>query len=169
VDSGRWEICPEANFRGDCRILEPGRYTDLGALNRRVSSLRPAPNWTAADCDRDRQDHDNRDNNYRGDVNDGREARATLYEGKEFSGHSFDVPSGVLVNLAGTGFNNSVSSLRVDDGFWVFCSGEAFSGQCRTFGPGDYGLLPSGFNNKISSGRRIANVYPYSQNPNWND
>ena len=41
-----------------------------------------------------------------------------------------------------------------------------FRGDCRTFGPGDYASLP-GMNNVISSGRQIANDYPYNDKPNW--
>ena len=153
VTSGRWEICAEADFRGDCKILEPGRYSDLGAFTGRLSSLRPVSDWNSADCEKEWQERGNRDNDNRGDRDDRGEARATLYEGKGFSGHSFDVQNGMLVNLIGSGFNDRVSSLRVDSGYWVFCSGSEFSGECRTFGPGDYDVLPNGFNNRITSGR----------------
>jgi hypothetical protein len=40
--TGTWEICSDANFRGDCQVLEPGQYRalrDLG-MNDRLSSLR---------------------------------------------------------------------------------------------------------------------------------
>ena len=36
----------------------------------------------------------------------------------------------------------------------------------RTFGPGDYPTL-SWFSNRISSGRRISNEYPYNSAPQW--
>jgi len=41
----RWEACQDANFKGNCVILRPGRYPSLSAmgLNDRVSSLRIAP------------------------------------------------------------------------------------------------------------------------------
>lgn len=37
-----WEVCQDANFRGECVILRPGRYSSLAAmgLNDRVSSVR---------------------------------------------------------------------------------------------------------------------------------
>jgi uncharacterized protein YcfJ len=44
VQGGRWEVCTDANFRGDCRLLRPGSYESLTGmgLGDRVSSLRPA-------------------------------------------------------------------------------------------------------------------------------
>jgi len=42
VLSGTWEVCSDANFRGDCTVLEPGQYRSLNdmAMNDRLSSLR---------------------------------------------------------------------------------------------------------------------------------
>jgi hypothetical protein len=74
-----------------------------------------------------------------------------------------------MSNLDGTGFNDRASSLRVEGGYWLFCSDAGFRGTCRTFGPGDYPTLPPGLNNQISSGRRIHEDYPYNQSPAWDD
>lgn len=43
VQRGRWEVCQDANFQGNCTVLRPGQYPSLGAmgLNDRVSSVRP--------------------------------------------------------------------------------------------------------------------------------
>ena len=73
----------------------------------------------------------------------------------------------VATNLAVSGFNDRASSLRIEGGYWMFCSDANFTGECLTFGPGDYATLPWGFNNRISSGRRIRDYYPYNQSPNW--
>jgi hypothetical protein len=73
----------------------------------------------------------------------------------------------VATNLAVSGFNDRASSVRIEGGYWMFCSEVNFTGECLTFGPGDYATLPWGFNNRISSGRRIRDYYPYNQNPNW--
>jgi uncharacterized protein YcfJ len=42
VLSDRWEVCDDAQFRGRCVVLRPGRYPALSAmgLNDRVSSVR---------------------------------------------------------------------------------------------------------------------------------
>lgn len=42
VDSGQWEVCEDADFRGRCVVLRQGRYSSLSAmgLNDRISSVR---------------------------------------------------------------------------------------------------------------------------------
>ena len=153
VHDGRWEICVDAEFAGSCGVLAPGAYPSLGAYAGRVSSARPV---------------DARESNYRSDDRGrgrGREARATLYEGRNLSGRSYPL-NDTMQNLGRTGFNDRASSLRVESGYWIFCSDSEFRGECRTFGPGDYASLP-GLNNAISSGRRISNDYPYGDRPDW--
>jgi hypothetical protein len=158
VHDGTWELCADANFGGGCQTYSVGRYESLGALSARLSSLRPAygsgggggwgggGNW--------------------GGGNWGSGNRAVLYEGANLSGRSF-VFRDSMRNLDGTGFNDRSLSLRIESGYWMFCSDADFNGECRTFGPGDYPTLPYGLNNRISSGRRISNDYPYNSNPNW--
>lgn len=153
VDEGQWEVCVDSDFRGACQVLGPGRYPDLGAMGRTISSVRPAAVPSRGDYRRG-------PGGYGG-------ARATLYEGPNLSGRSFPLNGGYMDNLGETGFNDRASSLRVESGYWVFCSDAHFNGECRTFGPGDYARLPPGLNDRISSGRRISNAYPYSQNPTW--
>jgi uncharacterized protein YcfJ len=43
VETGQWEVCEDAYFRGRCVTLRPGQYPSLGSfgLNKRVSSVRP--------------------------------------------------------------------------------------------------------------------------------
>jgi hypothetical protein len=158
VNSGQWEVCVDAQFAGNCQVLGPGRYPDLGGLAGRISSVRPASARGMDRADRQRPE---------GGAYGGGRATATLYEGRNLSGRSFALGNGNMANLDGTGFNDRASSLRVEGGYWVFCSDANFGGECRTFGPGVYNTLPPGLNNMISSGRRISNEYPYSQNPNW--
>jgi hypothetical protein len=55
----------------------------------------------------------------------------------------------------------------VERGDWMLCGDPCFNGDCRTFGPGNYASLPSGFGSSISSGRRISEQYPYNQSPVW--
>ena len=158
VNSGQWEVCVDAQFAGSCQVIGPGRYPDLGGLAGRVSSVRPMT--TARVTDRGERQRP-------AGAHGGGRATATLYEGRDLSGRSFALGGGNMTNLDGTGFNDRASSLRVEGGYWVFCSDANFGGECRTFGPGDYRTLPPGLNNMISSGRRISDDYPYSQNPNW--
>jgi hypothetical protein len=168
VHEGRWEICIDAEYRG-CSILVPGAYPNLGAYANRISSVRPIESRTYSEG-----------RPYEGRPYEGRayerypeapgryrEAHATLFEGANMSGRAFPIQDGVS-NLGRTGFNDRASSLRVESGYWIFCSDSDFRGECRTFGPGEYPQLP-GLNNSISSGRRISDFYPYADRPDWRD
>jgi hypothetical protein len=82
-----------------------------------------------------------------------------LFEQPNLRGRSFPVEGNQqFSNLAGSGFDNRISSLRVEHGTWQFCSGPDFSGACATFGPGDHMYLPRELDNRISSGR-LAHGY----------
>jgi hypothetical protein len=167
VRDGVWEVCTDAYFNGQCVRLQPGEYRNLrGSLERSISSARevgqaayappapvygapPAPVYGAPAA--------------RG----GGEPRAILYSGHGMSGRAFEIDRDVVRNLERVGFNDRASSLTVLNGYWIFCSDANFEGDCRTFGPGDYPNLPFDLDRKISSGRRIADRYPYEGRPNW--
>ncbi|MEP6996575.1 MAG: beta/gamma crystallin family protein [Betaproteobacteria bacterium] len=155
VRDGVWEVCTDALFSGRCVRLQPGEYPTLeGGLNDRISSAReiaqyaPPPPVAAPGYG-------------------GGPARAVLFEGEGFRGRSFELQRDVVRNLDRTNFNDRAASLRVYSGYWIFCSDANFEGDCRTFGPGDYPDLPGDLNRRISSGRRIADRYPYGGTPNW--
>ncbi len=44
VERGRWEVCQDNRFGGNCMVLRPGNYASLGemGLNDQISSVRPA-------------------------------------------------------------------------------------------------------------------------------
>jgi len=159
IRGGLWEVCENADFRGRCQTYGPGRYPNLGGMAGRISSIRPVAGgpgpggpgpgggWGSGGW--------------------GTGSRALLYEGPDLSGRSFVINSEVVANLAHTGFNDRAASLRVEGGYWIFCSDANFGGECLTFGPGDYPTLPWGLSYRISSGRRVQGSYPYSQNPTW--
>lgn len=133
VRNGTYVVCDDAGFRGHCVTLTPGNYRTLRAmgLNNRISSSRPVGG---------------------GDGDD--EPRAVLFAQPNFGGRTLVLEGNRVVrNLAGSGFNDRASSLRVERGSWTFCSGAEFEGVCHTFGPGDYRHLPHELNNRISSGR----------------
>ena len=153
VHDGRWEICLDADFHGSCSTLAPGAYPDLGAYAGRISSARPT-------------DSSHGSNRY-AERSRNRDARATLYEGPNLSGRSYAL-NDTMQNLGRTGFNARASSLRVESGYWIFCSDADFQGNCHTYGPGDYPNLPSGQSHSISSGRQVSNNYPYRNSPRWN-
>ena len=156
VNSGSWQLCVDANFESSCEVFGPGQHNLLGSVAGRVSSARPfyggggsgGGNWGG------------------GGGNWGGNTRVVLYEGPNFSGRSYTVTNDVLNNLGSTGFNDRASSMRIERGYWMFCTDANFLGDCRTFGPGDYPALSS-LSNRISSGRRISNDYPYNAPPRW--
>jgi hypothetical protein len=93
-------------------------------------------------------------------------ARVDFFDGYQFDGRMYSI-NGTVTNFSDVGFNDRAASLRVEGGYWIFCSDANFGGECLTFGPGDYPTLPWGLNYKISSGRRVQGNYPYTQNPTW--
>jgi len=148
VEGAPVEVCIDINFTGGCQVLNPGRYPNLGAFAHDISSMRPVMDPRSG-YDRPR----------------GRWASATLYSRPNMTGRAF--------TLGGEGaedmhfFNDRARSLRVERGYWIFCSEPQFRGECRTFGPGEYAHLPRDLNDRIESGRRVSNAYPYAQNPDW--
>ena len=160
VRDGVWQLCDDAYFRGRCVTLQPGRYASLReiGLSNRVSSARELGNWGEPPTPP-------RDG--RGDGRWGGGSRAILYSNPDFHGERYVVDENILPDLANTGFNDRAQSLRVERGYWIFCSDAGFQGTCRTFGPGNYPTLGWGLDNKVSSGRRISRDYPYNGAPNW--
>ena len=148
VSGGVWRLCEDAGMRGSCEDFAPGRYSDIGYLARRVSSAAIVSVGTVGWAPRGHPS-------------------ATLYEYPNFGGRSFTLEGDVVANFDRTGFNDRASSLRVDGGYWLFCTDALFEGTCRTFGPGEYAQLPWEVNRKISSGRRIHEQYPYGAQPTW--
>lgn len=161
INGGSWQLCADADYMSSCEVLPPGRHDDLGSVTGRLSSLRPfggggpppgggqgGGGWSG------------------GGGGWGGSSRVVLYERENFQGRAFTVDANVLNNLADGGFNDRASSLRVERGYWMFCTDANFGGECRTFGPGDYPQL-GWFSNRISSGRRISSEYPYNAPPQW--
>ncbi len=155
VHQGYWTLCEHADYRGDCRSFGPGRYESLdGKIGGRVSSMRlaggtdpaarePAPRWG------------------------GGGSRAVLYEQGNFGGRSLVIDAEVVADFARAGFNDRAASMRIEGGYWIFCSDAGFQGECRTFGPGDHAALEGAMARRISSGRRIHPRYPYASAPAW--
>ena len=162
VDGAPVEVCVDINFNGGCTVLNPGRYPTLGNLGGQISSVRPAYEQRGGYDSRDqRGGYDQRRPGERGRG----QASATLFSGPNMTGRAVTLDRDGANDLQN--FNDRASSLRVERGYWIFCSDVQFRGECRTFGPGDYAQLPPGLDNRISSGRRISNNYPYANNPNW--
>ena len=163
VRGGRWQICDNAYFGGRCETLGPGEYPSLRSMgmNDKVSSVRSlgwtpdgGGGWNSGNNSNNNSNNNwnNSNNNWNSGGNWGSGNRAVLYSSYDLQGQTFVVnPSGVS-NLGDTYFNDKARSLRVESGYWIFCSDANFQGNCHTYGPGDYPNLPSGQSHSISSG-----------------
>ena len=64
--------------------------------------------------------------------------RAVLYAQPGLAGRGVMIDRAIVRDLREYNFNDRAQSLRVESGYWIFCSDADFEGDCRTFGPGDY-------------------------------
>jgi hypothetical protein len=160
IDSGRWQLCSQPNFAGDCVILEPGRYASLDPkVYHRAESVRRLDKVAAVDDGRitsnDRYGADRRDRPDDGYGRRGeREPAIELYARPDFHGRFMPVDRNTP-SLEGTDFDQRASSLVVNEGRWQACSDPGYRGYCRVFEPGRYGDLGR-FNNQIGSLRRLG-------------
>jgi len=77
IRSGRWEVCTQPNFQGDCRELQAGKYATLDpSLNHRIESVREVRNTARRDEGRyarrpyeSYSSPDYQDRSFRGDSN----------------------------------------------------------------------------------------------------
>lgn len=151
VRGGRWQLCTDAGYRGQCITLSPGSYPSLGAmgLNDSVSSVRElGGGWG--------QGHGGGWGGWGGNGD-----AIELYEHDDFEGRRFG-SNAPVVDLAPRGFNDRASSLVIRSGRWELCSDADFRGRCVTLGPGSYAhLRDEGLNDAISSLR------PSGGPPSW--
>jgi hypothetical protein len=143
VRSGRWEICADAGFRGDCAVFEPGEYPRLDRFNDRISSAREVG----------REGRDGRDGGRPG-WERGPRGMAELFSRPGLYGNSTRIVRDTD-DFVQIGFNDRTVSVRIDDGTWEFCSDAGFRGQCRVFGPGEYPDLGPGLTGRVSSARLV--------------
>src|SRR5581483_2657642 len=94
-------------------------------------------------------------------------ARITLFGQPDLRGRSIVIDQPIVRDLSRLGFDDRATSVRVERGYWLLCSEPDLEGECRTFGPGDYAVLPPELDNRISSIRRISPRYPYHERPRW--
>ncbi len=153
VYSGTWRLCSHEYYRGDCSDFVPGRYDSLGTFGDHVVSvdlISPLP----------------------GPVGalpalvppPAAGASVVLYELPHFGGRSLVIDRDELANLERLGFDNRAASLRIASGHWMFCTDVQYQGDCRTFGPGEYPRLPGDVDRRITSARRVDDVYGAAEN-----
>ena len=164
VYGGTWRLCSREYYRGECFDFVPGRYENLGALTGRVNSaelvsimgaplaaLPPQVGVAAVPPQ----------------VGVGVAVvppqvgvgRVVLYEYPNFRGQSFAINWSELPNLNRMGFTDRAGSMRIEEGYWMFCTDPLFQGDCRTLGPGEYARLPREVDRRIASVRRVNEIY----------
>ena len=160
VRGGRWELCTDANFRGQCITLAPGSYASLRdmGVNDSVSSAREA-GWGGGSGG---GGGGGGGGGWGGQGGWGGGSDAIeLFEHDDFGGRRL-ASNGSQPNLTRNGFNDRASSVIVRSGRWDLCTDSDYRGRCVTLGPGSYGSLrDQGVNDEISS------IRPAGGPPSW--
>ena len=182
VRSGRWEVCLDPDFSGDCRVFEPGEYRSLDRMTNLITSVREIDGGRDGERgnrddrgDRDYRDNrdnrdyrdnrDNRDNrDYRDDERDnnrggrgrgrGREG-VEMYSAPNFAGERFMVRRDMR-QLTRDTFDDRAASLIVRGGAWEVCQHPDFGGRCQVVRQGEYPNLGRAFTRSITSVRQVG-------------
>jgi hypothetical protein len=163
VYSGTWRLCSREYYRGDCRDFSPGRYDLPGPFGSRVNSAElvatvPAPVGVVTPPGASGLVVTSP-----GPVDiappPATPGRVVLYELPQFGGRSLVIDRREAPNLEWLGFENRAASMRIEEGYWMFCTNMRFRGECRTLGPGEYPWLPRDLDRRITSAQRVYAVY----------
>lgn len=155
VRNGRWQLCTDANFRGQCITLSSGSYPSLRemGLNDNISSVREVNGFGGSG-------NSGGGGGWGGGWGGGGDA-IELFEHDDFAGRRFGANGGEA-DLGRRSFNDRASSVVVRSGRWELCTDADFRGRCITVGPGSYAhLRDQGVNDEISSFR------PSGGPPSW--
>lgn len=147
VKSGQWQFCTQPDFKGDCVVLDRGRYATLDQnLNHRIESAREVTR--AADRGRDRDERYGRERGY------SRQAAVELFGAPDFRGRSMTLNRDAETLFDGR-FDQRAASLVIHEGTWELCTEPGYEGVCRVFEPGSYENLGR-LNRRVGSLRRIG-------------
>ena len=162
VRSGRWQVCSQPNFQGDCQVLERGQYASLPQqLNGRIESVREVTQIADADeysrwryesggwrerANWRRYGQDDR----RGDNASGGRGTLILFADGNSTRYNRDVDS-----FARTSYRDGAERIVIREGVWEVCALPDYRGFCRTFEPGVYANLGR-FGTQIGSIRRVG-------------
>jgi hypothetical protein len=142
IESGVWELCTDAYFRGQCRTFTPGSVRRFeAALYRTVSSMRlvGAANAGGRPLPRARPPQNRVD--------------VEVFEHSNFEGRRLSA-RGNVSDLQPENFNDIISSIVIYAGQWEFCTDANYSGRCVVFGVGQHPNV-FGLNDQFSSFRRV--------------
>ncbi len=174
INSGSWEFCEDADFRGGCITLSrDDRNLVNDGFNDRISSARPVADRGSSNSGFDQRGGSSDQRGGGGfdprgggsgqgrggfDQRGGNDQRGgggvILYQDVGFGGESRQV-SDTITDFRSLRFNDAVSSIRISSGTWEFCSDANFQGRCMTFDKDVQSLVPMNFNDTISSMRRV--------------
>ncbi|GAB5457941.1 MAG: hypothetical protein Hens3KO_09710 [Henriciella sp.] len=152
---GTWEICVDPDFRGKCEIISgsQSRLTHI-RMNDNISSMRPVSSryrYGSYDYGSSR-DH-RYGNAYRRDAGYDPQtnyAGIVLYRDPNFRGRSIGLERSIP-NLQEVGFNDTISSIEVNDGLWLVCEHPDYRGRCEVIDGALRSASAIGMNDKITS------------------
>ena len=157
VRSGTWEVCKDANYRGSCRVLQPGRYSTVSGMNDAISSVREIDKRGHGGGHRPppRPEPGRPDAGHGGNHGGNNASGAVLlFPDAGMRGRPVRLDAEVR-DLNRYGFNDRAQSIVVNYGRWEFCADANFRGRCEVMGPGSYGRLQGNLDRRISSVRRV--------------
>jgi hypothetical protein len=145
VRSGRWEVCTQPDFQGDCVTLDRGEYPALEQrLNHRIESAREMSRDAESSPYGDRY----AENRSRGGP------ALELFDAPEFHGRRVPLRHDAE-SLLQRGFDQQASSMVIHEGTWQICTQPGYEGVCRVFQPGEYPDLRR-FDNRVGSLKRVG-------------
>jgi hypothetical protein len=154
VNSGRWQLCSQPDFKGDCVTLDRGEYPRLDErLYHRVESARLLEDRNV-ERPRDRHYSEYSDGRHGSRWQRGNVSSIELYSRPGFEGRAYRAEED-MDTLARTGVDRRVFSVIVNQGSWQVCSQPNFGGYCRVLEPGQYEDLGR-MSGQIGSVRRIG-------------
>lgn len=157
---GTWQICVDPDFRGKCEIVtgSQSRLTHI-RMNDNITSMRPVSaqsrygNYGYGSTGNYGYNNQGNSDRYSRNVNYNQHsnyAGIVLYRDPNFRGSSIGLEESVS-NLKHIGFNDTISSIAVNDGLWLVCEDPDFRGRCEVINGSVQSAHELGLNDKITS------------------
>jgi len=148
VEEGTWELCEHANYSGRCwTVTRDEPSAAQYGFNDTISSLRRVDEYS--------NDGGYQDNGGYQDYDGGGSGRIEVFADTDYRGRS-RIFSGTITNLANEGWNDEISSFRIEgSGRWEICDDSGFGGRCQLFSSDEPTLIPFNWNDRISSMRYL--------------
>lgn len=152
VRSGRWELCSQPDFRGDCVVIGPGEHARLDAkVYHRFESLREVKQPIAEVRQPIAVGEAYGHNPPAGE----RLSALEIYTEPGFRGRPMRFNRDIA-DVERPRAEEGVSSLIVREGMWQVCSDANYRGMCRIFDAGRYPRVGRFDGTPIGSIRRVG-------------